>query len=170
MYRNTAICCCVPNRTGLTERYSKIKNIVASLDSMVQQTCSPRSVGVKIEEDLHWSHSCNRTGISLNQTVSVFSALLSRCWMCMQWLHQVIPTAHKNPQLPSSDKLYTSHFQKSKWNILRDQSHRSHHLFDLKPSGRRCRTMKTNRFETGGFFKIHPNFFNQKAMEGLNTW
>ncbi len=65
-------------------------------------------------------------------------------------------------QLPSLDDIFASHCLQKIQNILKDSYHPAHNLFELLPSGKRYRSIKTR---TTRFM----NSFYPKAMTILNT-
>lgn len=79
-------------------------------------------------------------------------------------LQRVIKAAQKitNTHLPALEDIFTSRCLQKITNILKDSSHPVHHLFDLLPSGRRFRTLKTRSTRL-------LNSFYPKATTTLNT-
>lgn len=79
-------------------------------------------------------------------------------------LQRVIKTAQKiiNTQLPSLEDIYISRCLQKTTNILKDYSHPANHLFELLPSGRRYRTLKTRTTRL-------LNSFYPKAIITLNS-
>ena len=70
-------------------------------------------------------------------------------------LEGIVNTASKiiGCQLPSLDDIYQKRTKKRAKGIAKDSSHPSYHIFDLLPSGRRYRTIRTrtNRFQKSFF-------------------
>ncbi len=79
-------------------------------------------------------------------------------------LQRVIKTAQNitKQQLPSLDDIFAYHCLQKIQNILKDSYHSAHNLFELLPSGKRYRSIKTR---TTRFM----NSFYPKAMTILNT-
>ena len=79
-------------------------------------------------------------------------------------LQRVVTTAQKiiSCPLPSLEELYNTRCLRKAQKIIKDSSHPGHSLFELLPSGRRYRTLKTrtNRLK---------NSFYAKAITTLNT-
>ena len=79
-------------------------------------------------------------------------------------LQRVVTTAQKiiSCPLPSLEELYNTRCLRKAQKIIKDPSHPGHSLFELLPSGRRYRTLKTrtNRLK---------NSFYAKAITTLNT-
>ena len=79
-------------------------------------------------------------------------------------LQRVVTTAQKiiSCPLPSLEELYNTRCLRKAQKIIKDPSHPGHSLFELLPSGRRFRTLKTrtNRLK---------NSFYAKAITSLNT-
>uniref|UniRef100_A0A670JPL4 Reverse transcriptase domain-containing protein n=1 Tax=Podarcis muralis TaxID=64176 RepID=A0A670JPL4_PODMU len=65
-------------------------------------------------------------------------------------------------QLPTLDEIFTSRTLKKSHNILRDPTHPAHNFFELLPSGRRYRTMKTRTTRL-------LNSFYPRALIALNN-
>ena len=70
-------------------------------------------------------------------------------------LNKIISTASRviGEQLPTLESIYRQRLKKRSYKIVEDPSHPAHGLFELLPSGRRYRSIKTrtNRFRNSLF-------------------
>ena len=79
-------------------------------------------------------------------------------------LQRIIKTAHNiiNQQLPTMDTIFNSRCLQKTHNILKDSYHPANYLFELLPSGKRYRSIRTR---TTRFI----NSFYPKAVTILNS-
>ena len=82
-------------------------------------------------------------------------------------LERVVKSASRiiGTDLPSLESLYEQRLKKKTKKILKDQSHPANHLFDLLPSGKRFRSLKTRteRFKNSFYPKSIRNFNKSSA-------
>ena len=85
-------------------------------------------------------------------------------------LNRIIKVSSKiiGSELPSLDELFTIRSRKKARKITRDSSHPANHLFELLPSGRRFRTIRsrTKRFKNS-FYPQAIHLMNSKQKDSV---
>jgi len=140
-------------------------------------TTNTIAVAKKAQQRLHFLRILRKTNLQEKLLLSFYrcsiESVLAYCipvWYAgcsaadRRALQRVINTAQKNIgcSLPSLEDLFSSRCFSRAAKILKDPFHPGHHLFDLLPSGRRFRSIKsrTNRL---------TNSFYPRAIRELNT-
>ncbi|KAF7669875.1 hypothetical protein LDENG_00100560, partial [Lucifuga dentata] len=174
------------NRTDLTplyihgdcvERVHTLKYLGILISADLSWSSNTTAVIKKAQQRLHFLRILRKNNLDgkLLETFyrSCIESLLTYCisvWYtsCTEAdrkrLQRVVKTAQKivGHPLPTLEDIYNSRCLTRARNIVKDRSHPSHHLFDLLPSGRRYRCIKsrTTRFK---------NSFIPRAISLLNA-
>ncbi|CAJ1076957.1 uncharacterized protein LOC125983400 [Xyrichtys novacula] len=150
------------------EQVSDFRFLGVQIEEGLTWTVNTTQVIKKAQQRLHFLRVLRKNNITQRLLVSFYrcsiEAILTYC-ICVWFnsctvaqrkaLQQVVNTAQRivGCPLPSLDDLHCARCAKKAQNIIKDTSHPGHLLFELLPSGRRYRTIRsrTNRLKNSFF-------------------
>ncbi len=159
------------------ERVSDFRFLGIHMEDNLTWSVNTTNVNKKAQQRLYFLRILRKYQLTQNLLVSFYrcsvESILTYC-ICVWFssctaaekkaLQRIITTAQKiiGCPLPSMEELHSSRCLLKAQKILKDPSHPGHSLFELLPSGRRYRVLKTltNRLR---------NSFYAKAISVLNT-
>ena len=149
------------------ERVEKVKFLGVHITNHLTWSSNTSYLCMRAQQRLYFLRKLKQAQLSQKLLVnfsSTIESILSHCMIV--WyssctvserkdLHRVVKVAGRiiGTDLPSLDSVYTSRLKKKASSISRDATHPGHCLFDLLPSGKRYRAIrtKTNRLRNSFF-------------------